>query len=537
MSIKKLITVITLFLFASKEINAQVPSYVSPNSLAAWYSFNGNANDLSLNGFNGIVNNATLTTDRLMNSNSAYSLTSGYIQLPNALSFSNSSGLTLSGWFVYNSVVSNPSYNTLIDLSDGNCDNCWSHRYTLGQGNGGITFMREGSQVGSLSGIISGVAPNAGSWVHLVGVVNTTNSLIALYINGQLSQSVSFSGTYDLSLFNTGSSSKIFGARTVTNFQNQLSGKIDDIGIWSRALTECEIKKLYFSPSFSATASTPSICSGQSLTLTASGVANYIWSSGANTASTVVNPTTSIIYTVTTTYTTGCSDSKTISVLVDNPTITVNSGAICNGQSFTVIPTGANTYTIQGGTFVKTPSVTSTYTVVGTSTAGCVSQTAAISTITVNQNPTITVNNSTICVGETTTLSASGANTYTWSTNANTPSILVSPSVTANYSVSGSSNNCTSTQTLQVLVSPCTGISEFQKPILLSVYPNPNNGEFIIQTEVDMQIDILDQMGRLVKIIEAKTGKNTYVFDNLTEGLYLLKGRANENMYKVIINK
>ena len=62
----------------------------------------------------------------------------------------------------------------------------------------------------------------------------------------------------------------------------------------------------------------------------------------------------------------------TSSVLVNaNPTITVNNGAICAGQSFTINPAGANTYTIQGGNAIVSPAINTTYTVAGKSTAGC----------------------------------------------------------------------------------------------------------------------------------------------------------------------
>ena len=67
-----------------------------------------------------------------------------------------------------------------------------------------------------------------------------------------------------------------------------------------------------------------------------------------------------------------------------SPTITVNSGAICAGQSFTINPTGANTYTIQGGNAVVSPSISTTYTVIGTSAAGCESLAFATSSLTVN---------------------------------------------------------------------------------------------------------------------------------------------------------
>jgi uncharacterized protein (TIGR02145 family) len=52
----------------SSPLSAQIPS----DGLVAWYPFNGNANDESGNGNHGVVNGATLTTDRFGNPNSAY---------------------------------------------------------------------------------------------------------------------------------------------------------------------------------------------------------------------------------------------------------------------------------------------------------------------------------------------------------------------------------------------------------------------------------------------------------------------------------
>src|SRR5215212_9357905 len=51
---------------------AQIPPYIPANGLVAWYPFNGNANDESGNGNNGVVNGAALTSDRLGNLNAAY---------------------------------------------------------------------------------------------------------------------------------------------------------------------------------------------------------------------------------------------------------------------------------------------------------------------------------------------------------------------------------------------------------------------------------------------------------------------------------
>ena len=89
------------------------------------------------------------------------------------------------------------------------------------------------------------------------------------------------------------------------------------------------------------------------------------------------------------------------------------------------------------------PSVSSTYTVIGTSTAGCVSQAFATSSLIVNANPTITVNSGVICAGQNFTINPNGANTYTIQGG----NAVVSPSINTNYTVLG-------TYTLTGCVSP-----------------------------------------------------------------------------------
>jgi hypothetical protein len=179
------------------------------------------------------------------------------------------------------------------------------------------------------------------------------------------------------------------------------------------------------------------VCQGSSFTITPSGASTYTFSSG----SAVVSPTTTTNYSVTGTSGLGCVSSNTaVSTVTINasPTLAVNSGTICSGSTFTIVPSGANTYTIQGGSTAVTPTANASYTVIGTSTAGCVSANTATSNVTVNALPSVTVTgNTAICGTGTNVLNASGANTYSWNTGATTSSISISPTVTTNYTVVG----------------------------------------------------------------------------------------------------
>ena len=226
------------------------------------------------------------------------------------------------------------------------------------------------------------------------------------------------------------------------------------------------------------------ICNGQSATLTANGATTYAWSPAtalsATTGSSVsANPTSTITYTVTGTDINSCTASTQVTVTVNSlPVITVAPATICTGQSATLTASGASTYTwspatalsaTTGSTVTANPTSTSTYTVTGTDNNGCVSSTQV--TVTVNALPVVTVTSASICNGQSTTLTASGASTYSWSPATNLSATIgatltANPTSTITYTVTGTdANGCTSTgqgtvtvTTVVVSVSPNTAI-------------------------------------------------------------------------------
>jgi len=150
--------------------------------------------------------------------------------------------------------------------------------------------------------------------------------------------------------------------------------------------------------------------------------------------------------------------------------ITVNSPTVCAGNTATLTASGAANYTWSpsanlntnlGNTVIVTNTVSTTYTVM--STFSSCSNTATAS-VTINPLPIVSVNSPTVCVGDTGTLTANGASTYTWSNGANTGSILVNPVSTATYTVvGGSAVNCTSqptVATINVAPNPTVSVSD-----------------------------------------------------------------------------
>ncbi len=145
--------------------------------------------------------------------------------------------------------------------------------------------------------------------------------------------------------------------------------------------------------------------------------------------------------------------------------VTANSQTICAGQSVNLTATGADTYVWNNGATTNaisvSPMVSTNYNVVGTNAAsGC---TATVSQmINVNPSPVVSAvaSQPTICAGETTILTALGANTYVWSNSANTAIISVSPASSITYTVIGANSfGCTSNAVVSVVVNPLPNVT------------------------------------------------------------------------------
>ena len=212
-----------------------------------------------------------------------------------------------------------------------------------------------------------------------------------------------------------------------------------------------------------------SYCSGETVTLTASGADSYVWSNGATTASVQFAADTAITLTVTGT-TNGCSSNANASVTVlPNPVVAVSgTTTVCEGDSITLTASGADSYVWSNGATTATivlPNANglenNTISVTGT-TNGCTS--VSVNTVlTWKAKPVLAVSgNKHICVGDTVVLTASGADTYSWSTGATTASITLVPTENVTVTVNGTTNGCTAepvTQTVVVSPTPVVVIS------------------------------------------------------------------------------
>ena len=129
-----------------------------------------------------------------------------------------------------------------------------------------------------------------------------------------------------------------------------------------------------------------------------------------------------------------------------------NPDTICAGATATLTASNAINYAWSTGadtsTILVSPSTTSNYTITGTNN-GCISK--AISTVNVIPNPSLIITgNNNICDGSNTTLVASGASSYTWSTGDTTASLFLKPTITTTYTITGTTGTCSSVTTVTV---------------------------------------------------------------------------------------
>jgi N-acetylneuraminic acid mutarotase len=299
-------------------------------------------------------------------------------------------------------------------------------------------------------------------------------------------------------------------------------------------------------PSISITTSSFVSCSGANVNLYANGSTSntYTWSTGATTNSTVVSPTATIVYSLSATGTNGCLGHAAITITVNPlPTLTVTgNNVLCAGNTTTLTASGANTYTWSAGFLVPTIGVTplssTNYSVIGKDANNCINTTTY--SVTVNQLPTlnVTTTNAVLCTGETSTLSVIGAATYTWSDNSNGTDIIVSPTTTTNYSVTGvDANGCSNASVFSQSVSICTGIQQVSiNSNSVLIFPNPNNGEFTIQSQIGDVVNITNELGQVIETIELNQQNNfSYQVNHLQSGIYFLVGKTIKQ--KVIVSK
>ena len=235
MKMKNLLLVIIATLGLTASTMAQnLPNYVPANGLVGWWPFNGNANDESGNGSNGTVNGATPTTDRHGNENSAYNfikINNDYISINNTTGNFGEANFTITIWCLYSSTS---AFSSLINKR---YNEVWGNWWELKSDVFGINEANNGNNYSFINNTLNTV----NVWQHAV-IVREGNNL-KYYVNGLL-----IGNTITPIIHNISNTNDLIIGSVIAPISGILQshdGKIDDIGIWNRALTEQEITALY----------------------------------------------------------------------------------------------------------------------------------------------------------------------------------------------------------------------------------------------------------------------------------------------------
>jgi hypothetical protein len=236
-----LLTAVAVIGMGTASMAQMVPNYVPTNGLVGWWPFNGNANDESGNGNNGTVNGATLTADRFGNTNKAV----GFDGVDDIIAINLSQNLdlnwSLNVWFNKDNLTSFINQN----MVGFGLDDCCFGSPTIGLNGSGASQCPDMTQNPEKIYLFDGTSEcgntaicdpfQRNQWMHLI--ILKQNNTYYLYLNNIL--------TFSANNLNINSFSDVFlGNRHLFNFQFY-EGKLDDIGIWNRALTACEIADLY----------------------------------------------------------------------------------------------------------------------------------------------------------------------------------------------------------------------------------------------------------------------------------------------------
>lgn len=219
-----------------------------------------------------------------------------------------------------------------------------------------------------------------------------------------------------------------------------------------------------------------SVCTGSSTSLTATGALTYQWTPATGLSATTgpvvtASPLSTTMYIVTGTDGNGCSRTDTIKVNVNPlPNVTTGPGtSICQGSNITLTASGADSAyawspaiglnSVTGSSVIASPASTTAYTVTGTNATGCTNSSTI--TLTVNPLPAVSAGaDRFICLGDTATLTATGASTYGWSPSTGLSSsagstVTAFPASSRTYVVTGTDGNgCTNRDTVVVHVLP-----------------------------------------------------------------------------------
>jgi len=294
------------------------------------------------------------------------------------------------------------------------------------------------------------------------------------------------------------------------------------------------------------------VCAGNSATLSATSSGSLTWYASQTSTSAIASGTifiTPVLSTGTYTYyaqASTCTLAGSRAPIIFNVAalpivhIVSNPSILCIGNTATLSVSGADTFSWQAGasnvTLAVSPIIISTYTAIGTNTTTGCANTATL-LLNVSPKPTLLITSpqGTVCAGSKITLTANGANTYTWNNASQNTTISITPTITTSFTLSGTNTitGCSNITSTLVNVVPCLDIIERNFLLNIKLFPNPFHDYIILHADEEVILKIYTCLGE--KIAEEKVGIGEQKIDliNYSSGVYFMEV-SNSYNFKIL---
>lgn len=212
---------ILMFSVVTLNVSGQIPT----DGLVGYWPFNGNAKEDNGKGLDGVVNGAVLTTDRFEKANSAYWFNGvdQNIILTNTENLHLQGGFTLAAWVQLN------------DCNNGHAvvskhENYYANGYNL------VASYNKAHVITDVANydLSTEETYNDGNWHFFVGTFDQSN--LSIYVDGVLKK------TMPAQYLTTNNQNIRIGSDTHISFYK---GKIDDVRIYNRAVSQADVKAMY----------------------------------------------------------------------------------------------------------------------------------------------------------------------------------------------------------------------------------------------------------------------------------------------------
>jgi hypothetical protein len=226
--------VVCVLLIAAGALALAQPCVSPPAGLVAWWPAEGNANDAA-DGHHGTANAGVSFTAGRVGQAFRFDGGGGRVNVPDNAAFKLTNSLTIEGW-IYIQAFSGAILFIRGDNRPG------LDPYTLSLDGAGRLYFRIGNPQGGVD-LIAPIA--AGQWKHVAGVLDGATGEATLYLDGAVAVRTNTTQR-PMAELDPGSQPAIgIGNHGGTTHNFPFNGLIDELSLYSRALSESEVRAIY----------------------------------------------------------------------------------------------------------------------------------------------------------------------------------------------------------------------------------------------------------------------------------------------------